>query len=575
VIESDEPIAAEQTSTEANISHHSAPTRPARELHPTSTSSAQSTRLFTPTTHNTPFARLRFRRGPHFFPQHSTSAQLYLPTAGLLLLPLAMANVRQSYIKKISKRGDFFFDYGSTPDQLTAELCFPSDDSDNNEPGGIGDGQDEGLSRQFAGLSFRDADAGTRGHRPRRHSEENNSTVRTVPNLQWQIDNLPIDSTRPPKQRISITFRRSSDFQWETDNLPSEATHWPSDEEPAGESTPHEGGLSDEHIALIALGRAYNGLQLPMPDDVGGESKNYMVQLAVQFIFLTLPCLNYIRGDLETLPRDLYDVHALAEQFYVEYRVAIWGPGGGDGGDLDNQRLTHLEAFFNALRTQETVRDEAETLGDEPLEQLVHLQRAAAATSRVVPSGTHSVVSLSELYAALEIQTADNWVNNAFPRAVAEITLEALCRVRDPVVTSFPCSLPSGILIEGVIDRIMGRYGNKLWPNDTARPENVMMILHQYILALMKSNMASKDIGKGVEMLDTFLGVENGETKQTGSHVDDEPSDHDSFACTVEDCSETFSSKADLSTHLDQVHNWGQEVADDFVYNCLEPITIP
>lgn len=133
---SDEPTASEQTSNEANISHHSAQTRPTRELHPASTSSSLSARLFTPTTHNTAFARLRFRRGPHFFPQHSGSAQLHLPTTGLLLLPLAMAHPGQPYIKKTNKRGDVFFDYGGTPDQLTAELCFPYDNSDDNEHGG-------------------------------------------------------------------------------------------------------------------------------------------------------------------------------------------------------------------------------------------------------------------------------------------------------------------------------------------------------------------------------------------------------------------------------------------------------
>lgn len=121
---SDEPTASEQTSNEANISHHSAQTRPTRELHPASTSSSLSARLFTPTTHNTAFARLRFRRGPHFFPQHSGSAQLHLSTTGLLLLPLVMTHSGQPYVKNTNKRGDMCFDYGGTPDQLSRSCVF-------------------------------------------------------------------------------------------------------------------------------------------------------------------------------------------------------------------------------------------------------------------------------------------------------------------------------------------------------------------------------------------------------------------------------------------------------------------
>jgi hypothetical protein len=480
-----------------------------------------------------------------------------------------MANVRQSYIKKVNKRGDVFFDYGSTPDQLTTELCFPSDDSDNTEPSGIGDGQDEVLSGQFAGLGFRDAGAGTRARRPRGHSEENNGTTRTATNLQWEIDNLPIDSTHPRKQRVSSTFRPSSNLQWETDNMPGA---WPSDGEPDGESTPYDGGLSDELAALLALERAYDDLQLPMPDDVGGESKSFMVQLAVQFIFRTLPWLNHIRGDLETLA-DLYDESDLAEKFYRKYSVAIWGVDNGGGRELHDQRLTRLDTFFAALRTQDTTRDDAEGMGDEPLKQLVHRRRAAAAASRTVPEGTHPVGSLPKLYAALEVQTADNWVNDAFPRAVAEVLLESLSRVRDPAVTSFPCSLPSGVLIEGVIDQIMGRYGNKLWPNDTARPEDATATLHRYILVLMRTNMTSKDIEKGVEMLDSFLGVDDAGAEEESSLVYEDANENGGLECTLahlaehKSCSHKFESATELAEHLIEVHEWDEELAVDVAHD--------
>lgn len=362
-----------------------------------------------------------------------------------------------------------------------------------------------------------------------------------------------------------------TNLQWETDNLPSEATRSPLGEEPAGENIPYEGGLSDELTALIALERAYNALELPIEDVIGGETKNYMVQVAVQFIFRTLPWLNYIRGDLETLG-GLCDESDLAEKFYIQYGVAIWGFGSGGSRELRDQRLASLNTFFAALRAQETTRDDAEALRDRPLEQLVQLRRPAAAASR---RGQNQLFgSLPKLYAALEIQTADSWVNGAFPRAVAEMLLQALARVRDPVVTSLPCTLPSGSLIETVIDRIMGRYAHKLWPDNTARPEDVTAILHRYILALMKSNMTSKDIGENaVQMLDSFLGVEDADVEEESSCVYEEESGHDGVECTLahlaehESCEQMFGSAEKLSTHLVEVNGWYEEVADEIAYD--------
>lgn len=483
-----------------------------------------------------------------------------------------MAHPGQPYIKKTNKRGDVFFDYGGTPDQLTADLCFPSDDSDDNKHGSVSLDRDDGLSGQFAGLRFSNGDDATRDRRPRRHSEQNNSTSRTARNVQWEIDNLPIDGTRPRREHISRTFRRGSNLQWETDNLPTEATRSPADEEQTDESIPYDGGLSDEHTALIALERAYNALGLPIEDDIGGENKNYMVQLAVQFIFRSLPWLNYIRGDLETLG-DLYDESSLAVKFYSKYGVAVWGFGSGGSRELHDQRLTCLCTFFAALRTQDTTRDDAEVLGDRPLEQLVQLRRAAAAASRTGPERPYLFSSPAKLYAALEIQTADNWVNNAFPRAVAEMLIQALSRVRDPVVTSFPCSLPSSLLVESVIDRIMVRYAEKLWPDNTARPDDVTVILHRYILALMKSNMTSGDIGENaVQMLDSFLGVEVADVEEESSCVYEEENGHDGVECTLvqtdahESCKHTFASAAELSAHLVEVHEFDEDQADEIAY---------
>ena len=570
VIGNDEPTTPEQTANEASISHHSGLRRPARELYPNSTSSSQSTLLFTSTTRITAFPRLRLRHEPHLPSVHSSSPhQLYLPTTGLLFLPFTMAHWRPTCSKHINGRGDIFYTYGissaSTSDQVTAEQFHPSNDSDS---GDIRHGQGEELSGQIAGLRLEDADAGTREHRIRRHSEHDNSnTTRTYCNLQWEIDNLPIDGTRPYSGRNSAATRTNANSQWETDNLPTEGT------DPIGEEIPHEGGLSDEYMVLIALERAYRGLELPIMDDINGEGQQHMVQLAVPFIFKALPWLNHIRDDLENLG-DLYEGQTLAKQFYIEYGVAIWGLGAGDGGELDDQRLARLEIFFNALRTQNSTRDEAEATGDRPLRQLLHLRRASAAASRVVPRGTDPVASLPEFYAALEIQKVDTWVKRWFPRAVAEMASKALSHVRDPV-SSFPCALPSSVLVEGVIDRIVARYGRKLWLQSNARPSDVTTTLFQYIITLMKTNMTTDDHGENpVKMLDSLLGLEDGDAEERRTHMHDEP--HASLKCPSaqegmnESCLGTFASRADLLSHLsvDPAHEWGEEVAEDFLNNC-------
>jgi len=64
-------------------------------------------------------------------------------------------------------------------------------------------------------------------------------------------------------------------------------------------------------------------LQLPFNEVNGGENQQCLVQLAVYFIFRTLPCLNHIREDMPFFGH-IYDDRALAEQFYVDNGVAIW-----------------------------------------------------------------------------------------------------------------------------------------------------------------------------------------------------------------------------------------------------------
>jgi hypothetical protein len=459
-----------------------------------------------------------------------------------------------THIKQTNARGDVFYSYGSLAspspiiyNESALDPCSPPNKSDNNDTGNVSNGEDEDLSGQFAGINLGDANVATREHRPRRRTEQTRGATRTNLNTQWEIDNLPIQGT-----------------PWATPNEePIEGT---------GERVPDAGGLSDEHVALIALERAYQDLQLPIMDDGDGETQHNMVQVAVHFIFRALPCLDHIRKDMATFAH-VYDAHALAEQFYIEYGVAIWGFGAGGGGNVDDQRMVRLETFFNALRAQDSTRSEAEEIEDKPLKQLVHLRRVTADASRALPSGVQPDASLAELYSALEIQTADNWVNNEFQRAVAQMMFQALSRVRD-TVDSFPCSRPSGVLLEGVIERIMGRYARCLWPNSNARPNDVMLILHQYILVLLRTKMTRGEVGEdAIQRLDGFLGLEDGDAEEERSHVQDENREHGDLECTLahmaeyESCSHSFQSAADLAAHLVKVHDWDQHLADEIAYD--------
>ena len=475
-----------------------------------------------------------------------------------------------------------FYDYSrpSTviPDQQTAELCFPFGDSDNDNLNGADGGHDEDLSGQLAGPRSGDAGAGTRTHHAHHYGEQNSSTTRTSLNRQWETDNLPIEGAGSRAHRAryhsgqhSSTARTSSNHQWETDNQPMEGTDGPLDEEATEERIPHRGGLSDELSALVALENAYKALEMPIMDDVDGEDQHCMIQLAVHFIFETLPWLNHIREDLEELG-DLYNEITLAEQFYNEYRVALWGPGGGDGGEIDSQRLTRLETFFVALRTQDSTRSEALEFGDQSLRQVVHLRRTTAAASGVVPSGTDPDASLSELYSSLELQNRDIWIDATFPRAVAEMIVHALSHIRDPVDT-FPCSRPSDALIDCTVERVMDRWARKLWPKSNARPNDVAVTLYQYILVLVKIEMTGTEFNGAVRLLDGFLKLEDGDAEEKSNHAQDEPRDPPSFECPLvlsaefESCSQRFASAADVVAHLVAVHEWEQEIAEDVVYD--------
>ena len=86
--------------------------------------------------------------------------------------------------------------------------------------------------------------------------------------------------------------------------------------------------------------------------------------------------------------------------------------------------------------------------------------------------------------------------------------------------------------------------------------------------------MTSKDIQKGVEKLDSFLGVDDGGTKQKSSHAHETSNDHDGLECTLahraehESCSQKFGSALEFAEHLVEVHKWDEEqsydVADEY-----------
>jgi hypothetical protein len=143
----------------------------------------------------------------------------------------------------------------------------------------------------------------------------------------------------------------------------------------------------------------------------------------------------------------------------------------------------------------------------------------------------------------------------------------ALSRVREDV-RSFPCARPSDLLIEDVIERVLDRYDGKLWPSSGARPENVDSTLHQYILALMKTNVTSTEVASGMQMLDALLQVEGEDTEDEDDRAHAKPRKHAVFECTLvhraefESCLQKFVSTADVAAHLVDVHGWDQDTAD-------------
>ena len=240
--------------------------------------------------------------------------------------------------------------------------------------------------------------------------------------------------------------------------------------------------------------------------------------------------------------------------------------------------MTRLETFFAALRAQDTTRKEVEAFGDSALRQLVHRRRVAVYSSRVLPSGIKPNATLDELYCALEVQVADVWVNNEFPRAVAQMAFQALSHVREDI-RSFPCARPSGVLIEGVLERIMGRYARSLWPNSTARPSDVVPILHQYILAMLRSNITREEVANiAIQALDGFLGLKDGDAEEARNHVQEDPREPAGLECTLrpeddnkvdnKSCLRRFASCMDLASHLVEIHDFEQHQADGIAALC-------
>lgn len=85
--------------------------------------------------------------------------------------------------------------------------------------------------------------------------------------------------------------------------------------------------------------------------------------------------------------------------------------------------------------------------------------------------------------------------------------------------------------------------------------------------------MTSKDIEKGVEMLDSFLGVDDAGAEEESSLVYEDANENGGLECTLahlaehKSCSHKFESATELAEHLIEVHEWDEELAVDVAHD--------
>lgn len=490
---------------------------------------------------------------------HLPSQPLALTLTLTLTLALTMAFWGGTYTRQVNERGDTFYTYNGSPAGTRSE-----DNSDDDNNHGEGDGDiDEDLADQFADFNLGDAGDEGHGDRTRHHGVHGSNTTRVSSTSQWDLDNRPIPGAYPTYE----------------------------------DSTSQGTASSQLSHGLITLEDAVRALELPILHAPEGHVHFLVVQAAVQFIFNNLPFLDDFRADMPELG-DLYEERAveLATQFFADYGVALWGHSAG-GDEVKRERLARLEILFFVLREHYAIRSEVEGDEVETLRKLVNLRRGGAHDAIPYHTGHDKTVKpkkpvnvskttvaaqglrfdpnarLPELYFALEIQNPDSWINGAFPRAVAQMAFDALYRVRDDV-DRFPCARPSDATVERIVQRIMVRYSRKLWPNSFTQPDEARKILHYYILALLKTNMARTEVSeKDLRILDGILGLDDGDAEEEKNREPDPPKDvgiyctlkRDDVGAIDESCHTFFASRKDLSLHLVEIHEFDEVVADDIV----------
>jgi hypothetical protein len=494
--------------------------------------------FLTPTT-PAPFALLRVALPPPSLVIRDD--QLHLSATGVLFQPLEMAFTYAdgSLRRHVNASGHVFYVPTISPTDATDHAPpSPSILSSNAGDNHNSDNPEGDLDGHFANLDLENADAKVAGcsihirPQPARGATSNNSFS------QWEVDNMPIQGT--PLLDVG----------------------------PAGDGPPYVAPTSTE----VTLDQAFEALELPVLEDSDGVAKFLVAQAALQFVFRNEGYLSNFRQDMPNLG-DVYDerVPALASDFYHEYGVTIWGPGAGKAGELDCQRLTALQKFFALMSEQDATRKETGDDPEEAIKRLIRLRRATIPSAHDETGLVDPNASLAELYAALEIQISDSWVERLFRNAVAQMTFDALRRVHG-TVNSFPHSRPSRVLIGTIITRITNRYASKLWPRSIALPDDAVAILYHYIVALLKTPLNSTELGHdALGFLDGLLELDDGNAEEESHRVRVSLDEDAGFECTLAQlaenasCCEFFATGSDLAAHLVGVHDMDQETADDIV----------
>lgn len=189
----------------------------------------------------------------------------------------------------------------------------------------------------------------------------------------------------------------------------------------------------------------------------------------------------------------------------------------------------------------------------------------------------------SRLYVAEPFDdTRDRDLRNAFQHAVTHIAFETINSSRkEPLMTFGPkVRQISSEIVTRIINRVVGRYGAKLWPRQAAMgplPEWLITALEEYISALLGISAEREHAGESaLRVFDNVLGVNQDELQGGFASVENDgdgdgdgdggPAD-DGLECILKEiaafdsCLTTFATAADLERHLIDVHEVDPEDA--------------